>query len=108
MESALEAIRLSIDPSASPEAQAAGAQACRAILATLESSPVSTMTAAPEASPLPIAQIVGALRGVPMDQLLDLAISRLRAVLPPGITGSPVQSLKFQLVPLAPSPRGER
>ena len=48
-----------------------------------------------------IACVVSALRGVPPDQLLDLAIQRLRAALPAGVEAPPAQPLKFHIIPVA-------
>src|SRR5687768_1819955 len=44
-------------------------------------------SAAPTADtdPAQIASIISALRGIPVDQLLDLAIARMRAALPQGV-----------------------
>lgn len=102
MEPLLEAIRAALAADASPEARTAGATACRTILTALDATAGEPMTAAVAAPPTPIAQIVGALRGVPADQLLDLAIAKLRAALPADATVAPVQPIKFQIVPVGP------
>jgi hypothetical protein len=47
-----------------------------------------------------IASVVGALRGVPPDQLLDLAIAKLRASLPAGVEVPKVEPLKFHIISL--------
>ena len=100
MQALLEAIHVAVSPDASPEARARGAEACRTILAALDATPGEPMTATAVAQPSPIASIVGALRGVPPDQLLDLAIAKLRAALPPGAEVPAVTPLKFHIVPL--------
>lgn len=57
--------------------------------------------AAPSASAPPLAAMVGALRGMPPDQLIDLAIARLLAALPADAALLPqVSSVRFQLVPV--------
>jgi hypothetical protein len=96
MDDALETLRAAIAPDATTETRTAGANACRAILASLE--PQGAI-ATPPAMP-PIATIVAALRGRPADQLLDLAIAKLRAALPAGADMPAVMPLKFNLVPV--------
>jgi hypothetical protein len=94
METIVETIRAALADDATPDARAAGVAACRAILAKLEPpSPPAP------AAPMPnIAGIVGALRNVPPNQLLDLAIAKLRGSLPAGTDVPPVTPLKFHLV----------
>lgn len=105
MENLIDSIRSALASDASTETRAGGAAACRTILAALESAPGQPMAAAavmtPDASK--IADAVAMLRGVPADQLLDLAITRLRAALPAGVDVPAAQPLKFQLVPIAPT-----
>jgi hypothetical protein len=103
MEAVMETIRNAIAPDATPEAKAAGVTACRAIITALDAAggePMPAPTAAPPATQL--AAIVGALRGMPPDQLLDLAITRLRAALPPGTEAQPVKTYKVPIIPLGP------
>ena len=102
MESLLESIRIAITDEANDETRAAGAAACRTILSALEAK-----AGEPLAAPSPplsdasnIASAVAALRDVPPDQLLDLAIARLRAALPPDVAPASVRPMKFQLVQL--------
>ena len=105
MENVIDSIRAAIASDATPEANAAGATACRAILAALEGTPGQPL-AVPAVVPLNGSQIAGmvsALRGVAPDQLLDLAIQRLRAALPAGVEVPPAPPLKFNIVPV---PRG--
>jgi hypothetical protein len=88
----LEAIRVALTPTAGPEIRAAGIAACRLILAALESEQTPSAR-------LPVAEIVSALRGLPTDKLLDLAIARLRAALPAGAAAE-VQPFKLPIVPI--------
>lgn len=111
MDNLLESIRVALSTDANDETRAAGAHACRTILAALDAkageamTPAASDTAAPSASAEPIAQVVAALRGVPAEQLLDLAITRLRAALPTGVEAPRVEPLKFHIVRL---PAGRR
>lgn len=93
----LDALRAAAGTDATPEARNAGAAACRAILAQLEPpvAPVPKVALDPAA----IAQAVAALRGVPPDQLLDLAIAKLRAALPAGTEIAPVKGFNFSFLP---------
>jgi hypothetical protein len=96
MEQVLEAIRAATAPDASAEVRAAGAQACRALADVLEPQPA----AAPPELQLPIAQLATAIRTVPLDQLLDLAIAKLRSALPAEAAAPTVPPLNFRLVPV--------
>jgi hypothetical protein len=103
MDDLLEAIRAAVTAGAAPEARAAGAAACRSILAALDATSGQPMVTAAPASPAPaIANIVSALRGVPPDQLLDLAIAKLRAALPAGVDVARPAPLNFNIVPIPP------
>src|SRR5690349_9083491 len=99
MDTLIESIRAAIANDATAEARGVGASACRAILAALEAKPGEPI--APVAPVSPVAQIGAVLRGMPVDQLLDLAIARLRAAVPPGAEPVSVQPIKFQMVPIA-------
>lgn len=84
MDQLLEAIRNATATDATDDARTAGAHACRTILTALEAKPGESLAppigaAVPDS---PIAAVVAGLRGVPMDQLLDLAISKLRTMVP--------------------------
>jgi hypothetical protein len=97
MDDLIDAIRAASAPDATPEARAAGAAACRSMLAALG----EPATPAVPTQPVPsIASTVAMLRGVPPDQLLDLAIDRLRAALPAGVEVPPAPPLKFHLIQL--------
>lgn len=97
MDTIIESIRTAVAPDATPEAKTAGIAACRAILAALD-APGHPMTAPVPASP--VAAIVGALRGVPPDQLIDMAIAKLRAALPAGTDVAPVKPIAIPVVPI--------
>jgi len=47
-----------------------------------------------------VTAIFGALRGVPAEPLLGLAIARRRAAVPPGAKVPTTSPMRFQLVPL--------
>jgi hypothetical protein len=101
IEPILTAIRNAVAPDATSEARATGATACRAILAALESTagqPMATATINPTA----VASAVAMMRNVAPDQLLDLAIAKLRAALPAGTSVPSVSPLKFHIVPVPP------
>ena len=48
----------------------------------------------------PIEAIAAAVRGMPVEQLLDVAIARLRAALPADAVAPQVKPLAFPLVPI--------
>jgi hypothetical protein len=97
MEALIESIRTALAPDASTEARASGAEACRTILTALKPAGEAAATTAAPAE-VPIATILDTMRGIPADQLLDLAIAKLRAALPPGTQVPAVAPLKFNLV----------
>ena len=104
MNELIEAIRLAVADGASDDARAAGVSACRTILAALDARAGEPL-AAPGAPP--IAAAVAAFRGMSPDQLLDLAIARLKAALPSSET--PPQGPQFHLIPIQPDTgRGKR
>lgn len=103
MENLIEAIKNAIAPNASDDARAVGAQACRTILVALETpagEPLGAPTApvAPTDPASPLQMVATALRTMPPDQLLDLAIARLKAALPPDAKVQPVKRLNVPLV----------
>lgn len=123
MEALLESIRLALSPESTDESRTAAAQACRAILTTLETKPGEQMTLDIEAPSEPqvatevtsasadaaqIANMIGALRGIPVDQLLDLAIARMRAALPKGVEAPRVEPLKFHIIQIPRSAGGSK
>ena len=107
MEGLIESIRSALEANASNDVRAAGAAACRTILTALEATPgepiaMPTPIAPPASAPpgLPIAALVTALRSMSPDQLLDAAIARVRAALPPGTEVQRARSLELRIVPL--------
>ncbi|MFT3700199.1 MAG: hypothetical protein QM831_44040 [Kofleriaceae bacterium] len=101
METTLETIRLALAADATADMRVAGITACRAILATLD--PPVDPPAQPQRVGIDASQItalVGALRGVPADQLLDLAIGRLRAALPADANTATPKGISFHIVPI--------
>jgi hypothetical protein len=99
----LDAIRAAVAPDAMPDVRAAGASACRTILAALEGSAGQPLAATATLNPSAVASAVAMLRNVAPEQLLDLAIAKLRAALPAGTPVPAVSPIKFNLVPV---PRG--
>ena len=101
MEELLESIRAATAADANAELRAVGVAACRTILAALDPTPdIPTATGIPTTTS-PIATMIGALRDVPPDKLLDLAIARLKAALPADTQLAPVTPIKFQFIPVA-------
>lgn len=86
MDAVIETIRAAITPDASAEARAAGAAACRTILAALGTEPGQPLVsdAQAPAPPTPqVAALASAIKNVPPDQLADLLIAKLRTLVPP-------------------------
>lgn len=102
----LATIRAALTADATPEARAAGTNACRAIIATLDVAGAPQSTSQSALNPAAIASAITALRGVPPDQLLDLAIAKLRGALPTGTQVGPTNAFKMPFVPFPPIPRG--
>lgn len=99
MHAAIDAIAGALANDSSPEAKRDGAAACRAVLAVLEPRAPGDVT--PPAPPAPhVAALVAAIRGMPMEQVLELAIAKLRSSLPAGTDVAPVASLKLPIIPI--------
>lgn len=111
MENFLETIRAALDPAASAEARSAGVSACRAIIAALDPSGEATAPAvapsdpAPTPQQIPVAAIAAALRGQSPDMLIDLAISKLRSLVPADAqAATTVPKIHIPLVPMRRRP----
>jgi len=92
MDALIDQIRAALAPDASDEARSAAVTACDTI---------ANAFAANEPPPAnPIAEVAKTLRGIPAEQLLDMAIAKLRAALPAGTEVPAVPKLEFQFVPL--------
>jgi hypothetical protein len=63
------------------------------------------LSAIPAVPISPVAMATRALRQLPPDQLLELALQRLRAALPAGATVPMPKGIQFQLVPVTSPPR---
>lgn len=110
MEDLFDKMRAATTTDATDEIRAEGAQACRTLLVVLEGTPGAPLTeaiapsaslqATPTTPQATVHALVSALRGMTPDQLLDLAIARLRAALPPGVDVPAVKSLRFPLAPM--------
>ena len=108
MDELLETIKLAAASDASDEARAAGAAACRTVLAALDARVGEPLVHVPAPAPSPVAMAVSALRNVPPDQLLDLAIAKLRTLLPDGTALPRVDPVKFHVIQLPQLPKGGR
>jgi hypothetical protein len=97
----LDAIRAAIAEGATNEARVAGAHACRTILAALDPEIGPPAAPAPPSSTnaAEILAMVSALRGVPVNQLLDLAIAKLRTMVPADHQPQ-IRSIKIPIVPV--------
>ncbi len=82
MESALDTLRTALADGATAEQRAAGITTCRAMLAALEASPGQPLPVAPPAA-TPSSGMPTSLAGLTLDQVLDLAIGKMRSMLPP-------------------------
>lgn len=113
MDDLIETIRVACASDATDDIKERGAQACRTILTALDAkageplaAPPPPTEAAATAESVPtgaqIAALVGALKGVPPEQLLDMAIARLRAALPKDTPAPAVAPVRFQIIPIAP------
>ena len=111
METMIEAIRVAVQGDASDDAKHQGVLACRVILTALEAKPgeplgapsdASTTGPQPPIGPPQVAAIIGAFRGMDPEQLLDLAIARLRAALPADAAAPAVAPVRFQILPIGP------
>jgi hypothetical protein len=115
-------IRAAVAPGVTPEARAAGAAACRAILTALEAqvgqslvpaTPPPTATRVTQEPTSPLARILSQFAGMPREQLtgilsqlaampreqlIDFMINRLRSALPPGAATRVSAGPRFHLI----------
>jgi hypothetical protein len=104
MDEAINAIRAALVPDATAEARTTGVAACRAILGVLEPEPVAPP---PLVTPELAQQVVAAVRTMNPDQLLEVAIAKLRtldAAKPSTAKSAPI-SLKPLSIPMVPVTR---
>ena len=90
-ENIIASLRAALATDATPESRAAGATA-------LGTGTSRAPTASIDASA--VARVISTFRGVPPDQLLDLAITKLRATLPDAAEAPRTKPLSFHLVPI--------
>jgi len=101
MQDMIEAIRSATTDGATPEQKAAGALACRTILAALEAEAGKAIVLAGAPVPSPLA-------GIAPDQALDLLIARLSAVAEKrsaAASGPPPPSTPLRIAFVQPPPR---
>ncbi|HTR56469.1 MAG TPA: hypothetical protein VMJ10_37605 [Kofleriaceae bacterium] len=99
MDDLIEAIRTAVATDATPEARAAGARACRALLSAFEPSEVAPPAEVAVPSP-PIATLVSAVRGMPAEQVMDLLIAKLRTMVPADAQPAASRALNIMRVPV--------
>jgi hypothetical protein len=83
-----------------PDAAPASPSAASASTAAPRAAAPAGPAAAPLIDPATVATVVASLGKLPPEQLLDLAIARLRAALPAGTAVQAPSPLRFQLIPL--------
>ena len=90
------------EPAAAPSAPTGtpSAPAAAPIAPAVAPAAPTTQASAPRIDPAEVATLVASLGKLPPEQLLDLAIARLRAALPAGANVPAPAPLRFQLVPL--------
>jgi hypothetical protein len=106
MEQLIETIRSALDPNADDNAKAAGASACRTVLAALETEPGKPL-APPMTPSSSMAMAVQQLRNAPPSLVLDALIAKLKTYLPeePATAHAATSGLKIPFVPLPRAPK---
>jgi hypothetical protein len=99
VEAIIESIRVAVAADATAEARAAGVVACRTILAALEPKPSEPLATPTITNASPVATAIAALRGMPTEQLFELAIAKLRTMVPDGATVARAVPIQFKFVP---------
>lgn len=96
MQDVINIVQRAYAPDATAQDRTAGVAACRALLADLE--PV-TEAPTPSQSPIAgIAELAAVLRGMPMEQILDMAIVKLRAAVPDVAQAPRAEALSIPFV----------
>jgi hypothetical protein len=98
----IETIRAAIEPGATNEARQLGITACRAVLGALEASPGKPINlAGSDLQPAPLASAIASLiRTTPPEQLLDLLVAKLSALIPADAKPSaPKMKIPYVRVP---------
>ena len=121
MEAVVEEIRIAVATGASSEARARGAAACREVLVALEGErdlspdPSPAVRAAGSVASDPIggaraliAQLARIPAGHRLDLAIDVALAKLRSILPPDAPPVEIRVPRFPLVPLGASVPGSR
>lgn len=101
IESLIHSVREAVAPDATGETRRAGAQACRTLLAALDTKPGEALITAPVQPANGVQAIVSLLRSAPPDQLLDLAIAKLRTLVPAAEQPA-VRAFPIRIVPVKP------
>ncbi|MBE7452269.1 MAG: hypothetical protein HS111_26315 [Kofleriaceae bacterium] len=83
MESTFDTIRTALAEDTTPEQRAAGVAACHTLLGALDAQPTPSSSASSSPSPPAFAPSTHPLGSLPIDQVLDLVIVKLRSMLPP-------------------------
>ena len=104
MQELIEAIRVAVATDANPEQKATGVQACRTIVAALDTEPGKPIM-------LPGMPMPAATSRVSVDQIIDLMIARLTTIAaerdaqpapttaPPMLTAAPPRGLRVPVTP---------
>ncbi|HEX7841483.1 MAG TPA: hypothetical protein VF469_28615 [Kofleriaceae bacterium] len=103
----IASIRASVAPGVSPEARAAGATACRAILTALEAQVGQPLAAVPPATASPASQLLSMLphlAAMPREQLLAFLRDKFPAGTPSSRQPQRVAGPRFHLIQI-PQPR---
>lgn len=83
MESTFDTIGTALAEGATPEQRVAGVAACHALLGALGAQPTSSSSTSSSPSPPAFVASAHPLGSLPIDQVLDLVIVKLRSILPP-------------------------
>jgi len=95
MDELIDSIRVAVAPSATADQRAAGVAACRALLTALGAEVGKPFTP----TSVGVTPPARALRGLSVDQALDLAIAKLRSMIPAeSMPTTPTASLAIPFV----------